>query len=646
MAPRWPLSGLLAMPPSIRPLLLLASTIQIQPLSPPLLVQTQTRQFSTSPSQYAKFRHSNIAAFSIPEFRNAPPNAIPPEQLFEHAFLLNAPDAPVEEGLRTLFTKTPASFYYGNPDFYHLRKNTRIPEICILGRSNVGKSSLVNALANRQTNELARVSKSAGKTRSINAYGFGPPSQLPKELTGAQYKGKEDLPKHTFYLVDMPGYGRNSLYEWGRNITLYLNKRSAVRGAVLLIDALAGPKRTDWDALNLLGTAGLRTAFVITKADKVVTPDRLRDTILHLQNGIRDIENLLAAENKWTWDTEIYVTAAGARDPAVVSATATTARLAVAKLAGLVGDTRPKEERNRRWGGKVVSFEELMSVPVKATSTARAQNVDTNTLDRPANISSRAPSLPEEDPGGLTSPVAPNTGHASGRQNISIHGPSRPRTDSSLNNPTARNPTTSNPPSRSFHATGILDGSSPCPEELRALIEEFWVDLKANENTARDRARKRKLELEGRSPRPPHKSREQELRHKGQSRFPEQTKRFHMIKENRLRREMMRLQIQEEKQRRKEMGLDYADLDSTGDIEARGGAGRRRPQRDMDDGMDDEFGPPASETSSRFAKGSGSKARGAQKPKPEQEEELDPFEAKFLRKRVGDGGVQDQGPSF
>ncbi|RYP24993.1 hypothetical protein DL765_000221 [Monosporascus sp. GIB2] len=597
------------------------------------------------PALAATGEYSNIAAFSIPEFRNAPPNAIPPEQLFEHAFLLNAPDTPVEEGLRALFTKTPASFHYGNQDFYHLRKNTRIPEICILGRSNVGKSSLVNALANRQASELARVSRTAGKTRSMNAYGFGPPPQLPKELTGAQYKGKEDLPKHTFYLVDMPGYGHASLREWGKNITLYLNKRSAVRGAVLLIDAQAGPKRTDWDALNLLSTAGLRTAFIITKADKVKAPDSLRDTILRLRNGIRDIEHLLTAENKWAWDTEIYVTAAGARDPAVASATASTARLAVAKLAGLVGDTRPKEERNRRWGGKVVSFEELMSVPAKATFTTSAQTDGTNALDRPANTNTRAPSLPEEDSGDLNPPVVLNTEHALVQQNISIHGPSRPRTDSSLNNPTARNATT-NPPSRSFHTTGILDDSSPCPEELRALIDEFWADLKANENTARDRARKRKLELESRSPRPPHKNREQELLYRGQSRFPEQTKRFHAIKENRLRREMMRLQIREEKQRRKEMGLDYADLDSAWDTEARGGATRRRLQRDMDDGMDDESGPPASGKSSRFAKGSGSKAKGAQKPEPEQEEELDPFEAEFLRKRVGDDGVQDQGPSF
>ncbi|OTA94174.1 hypothetical protein M434DRAFT_58820, partial [Hypoxylon sp. CO27-5] len=164
----------------------------------------------------------------------------------------------------------PPTFQYGESDFYKLKKNTRVPEVCVLGRSNVGKSSFVNALAGRHSNVLAYVSSKAGKTRAMNTYGFGP-ALLPKDVAAqaAEYKGKEEIPTHAFYLVDMPGYGHASLKEWGHNITLYLTKRVGVKGAIVLIDAEVGPKQTDLQLLELLSSAGKRTAIVLTKADKV-----------------------------------------------------------------------------------------------------------------------------------------------------------------------------------------------------------------------------------------------------------------------------------------------------------------------------------------------------------------------------------------
>ncbi|KAH7029505.1 P-loop containing nucleoside triphosphate hydrolase protein, partial [Microdochium trichocladiopsis] len=212
----------------------------------------------------------------------------------------------------------PATFYYGNPDFYHLRKNTRTPEVCILGRSNVGKSSLVNAVANRMGSELARVSKKAGHTKTINAYGFGPAPRPEKGevVLSDEFKGKEEMPKHMFFLVDMPGYGHGSLQEWGKNIALYLQKRTALKGAVMLIDAEVGPKESDWDAIELMANAGLRTAIVLTKADKVKSGNEgLLKTCRKVWDGIRRIESQLAESNKkWTWEKEFYVTASGAND--------------------------------------------------------------------------------------------------------------------------------------------------------------------------------------------------------------------------------------------------------------------------------------------------------------------------------------------
>ncbi|KAI2618556.1 hypothetical protein GGS26DRAFT_380764 [Hypomontagnella submonticulosa] len=358
------LKALLAMPASLR-LALLSTPSRIRP--------TQRTLFLTGNARYyASSKYPNIAAFLIPEFRTAQPTEITPDDLFKTSSVPSAADNPLQDELATLFTKNPPLFQYGESDFYKLKKNTRVPEVCILGRSNVGKSSFVNALANRNNNVLAYVSSKAGKTRAINTYGFGP-APSPKDIASqaAEYKGKEDIPTHAFYLVDMPGYGHASLKEWGHNITLYLTKRVGVKGAIVLIDAEVGPKQTDLYLLELLSSAGKRTAIVLTKADKVKGGiNGLRDTCIKLWDAIREIENKQKNESDgWPWEREIFVTAVGARDHAIAASTVTTARLAVARLAGLVRDNRPKEERNQKWSGKVVSFEDLQYMPSMVKET-------------------------------------------------------------------------------------------------------------------------------------------------------------------------------------------------------------------------------------------------------------------------------------
>lgn len=631
------LSVFLAMPASIRPLLLVAAGGATRVAS--------RRQISTScPRRSNKLKYQNVAAFSISEFRTSEPTEITPEQLFESSFLPDAPDTPLDEGLRTLFTKNPATFYYGNQDFYYLKKNTRIPEICILGRSNVGKSSVVNALANRQTNELARVSKRAGKTRSINAYGFGPPPLLPKELTGAQYKGKEDLPKHTFYLVDMPGYGFASLAEWGRNVTLYLTKRIAIKGAILLIDAEAGPKATDWHALNLLATAGLRTAFVITKVDKIKTPDRLRETISKLLSGVRDVEFGLAADSKWSWDRELYVTAVGSHIPEVVNATVTTARLAVAKLAGLVEDTQPKEEKGKKWGGKVVSFEELLYAPGKAASVSTSSESDSHTADIPGTSA-------------VQSPFTANEGRALGHQN-NFQGSIRPRIDSFIRDLASHLPTV-NPQVRTFHTSSAYYSPAsdrrPKSAELVKTVSDFWNELKASENSPRDRARKKKLELESRPSRSK-RDREKEIRNREKKRFPKQTERVHVVKENRLVREDRKAQLQEQRARMKQREEEAAAWTTTKQPSKE----EMEDKEEEEDDDDDDYVFTLPKKPVAHKKGSGSKGKDkdkgkgkgkgkgvAQKQKKKVEVELDPFEAQFLKKQEPVNEVaRKQKPSF
>jgi GTP-binding protein len=125
------------------------------------------------------------------------------------------------------------------------------PEIAFAGRSNVGKSSLINALVGRKS--LARVSVTPGRTRELNFFTLGKDA--------------------AFYLVDMPGYGyaRASKAEvkgWTRLITEYLKGRRELKRVFLLIDARHGIKPNDRETMKLLDEAAVSYQAVLTKADK------------------------------------------------------------------------------------------------------------------------------------------------------------------------------------------------------------------------------------------------------------------------------------------------------------------------------------------------------------------------------------------
>ncbi len=124
------------------------------------------------------------------------------------------------------------------------------PEVAFAGRSNVGKSSLVNALTGRRT--LARVSSTPGRTRQINFFDLG------GRLT----------------LVDLPGYGfaraaNSEIKAWTALVRAYLRGRSGLRRVCLLIDARHAPKPADEDVMTLLDRAAVVFQVVLTKADKL-----------------------------------------------------------------------------------------------------------------------------------------------------------------------------------------------------------------------------------------------------------------------------------------------------------------------------------------------------------------------------------------
>ena len=125
------------------------------------------------------------------------------------------------------------------------------PEIAFAGRSNVGKSSLINALTSRKM--LARVSVTPGRTRELNFFALGPEQEL--------------------YLVDMPGYGyakapKSAVKGWTQLIQDYLKGRRQLKRVFLLIDARHGIKPNDRDTMKLLDEAAMSYQAVLTKADK------------------------------------------------------------------------------------------------------------------------------------------------------------------------------------------------------------------------------------------------------------------------------------------------------------------------------------------------------------------------------------------
>jgi len=126
------------------------------------------------------------------------------------------------------------------------------PEIAFVGRSNVGKSSLINLLLGRTATKVARVSNTPGATRAIHFYAVGEP----------------------FFLVDLPGYGyakmsRTLSAEISAYVTDYLTNRRSLKMVCVLVDARHGFKDSDRAMIDVLAQAGVSVLVTLTKGDKV-----------------------------------------------------------------------------------------------------------------------------------------------------------------------------------------------------------------------------------------------------------------------------------------------------------------------------------------------------------------------------------------
>lgn len=150
----------------------------------------------------------------------------------------------------------PVTFLKSAPKLEFLPEPT-VPEIAFAGRSNVGKSSLINALVNR--NNLARASNTPGRTQELNFFDVGSPA--------------------LFRIVDMPGYGYAkapvaTVKQWRYLINDYLRGRVVLKRVFVLIDSRHGIKDVDHDIMGMLDSAAISYRIVLTKTDKIKASER------------------------------------------------------------------------------------------------------------------------------------------------------------------------------------------------------------------------------------------------------------------------------------------------------------------------------------------------------------------------------------
>jgi GTP-binding protein len=155
------------------------------------------------------------------------------------------------------------------------------PEFAFIGRSNVGKSSLINMLTQRKN--LAKTSSTPGKTQTINHF----------------------LINKKWYLVDLPGYGYATVSKttkegWSQMIESYFKQRENVYCTFILIDSRLEPQKKDIDFINWLGGLGVPIALVLTKIDKIKQSE--------LAKSKKNFENRLL--NDWEELPPVFITSA------------------------------------------------------------------------------------------------------------------------------------------------------------------------------------------------------------------------------------------------------------------------------------------------------------------------------------------------
>ncbi|KAI9688391.1 MAG: hypothetical protein M1822_001340 [Bathelium mastoideum] len=206
------------------------------------------------------------------------------------------------------FAAGNARFLFSASQFRTFPSDSLSPEVAFLGRSNVGKSSLLNALLNRSAQELAHVSSKPGRTRTMNVFAVGGEGGGLRQRKRVPRKGERDkdaeserwIGRGGLSIVDMPGYGKGSRDEWGEQILKYLCHRKQMRRAFLLVDAEHGLKNADSQLLDILHNNYVPHQIILSKVDKILgikskTPsdEKLGRRLGHLRNLCKQVQEKL-----------------------------------------------------------------------------------------------------------------------------------------------------------------------------------------------------------------------------------------------------------------------------------------------------------------------------------------------------------------
>ncbi|KAH7562438.1 hypothetical protein BM1_01958 [Bipolaris maydis] len=182
----------------------------------------------------------------------------------------------------TIAQKTQANHFFTNNSKnakllrsvaqFRLFPESDVPEVAFVGRSNVGKSSLLNAVVNADIKALlARTSSTPGFTKTMNLYGLGAGNGV---TIKKQPNGRDKIVGiGGLTIVDMPGYGEGSLSSWGVEIMKYISNRKQLRRVFVLLDAEHGIKDKDRSLLASLRLAGVSHQVILSKLDKLYIPN-------------------------------------------------------------------------------------------------------------------------------------------------------------------------------------------------------------------------------------------------------------------------------------------------------------------------------------------------------------------------------------
>ncbi|CAG8976392.1 hypothetical protein HYALB_00012539 [Hymenoscyphus albidus] len=225
----------------------------LRQLAPPKCTRTSPlnllpRLFTTSSRS-----HDGIVRYDrVPP--KPPPRVDTPQLLPHHLSYHWDTTPPTKDQLlhaSKFFKFRPPTFLWSAAEFKKMDFGDS-PEVCFLGRSNVGKSSLLNTLLCKR---IAHTSSKPGRTKLMNAFAVG---------------GAEDNGKNRLVVLDMPGYGKGGRSEWGTEILKYLGKRRQLKRAFLLLDASHGIKKSDKQIIELFKERSVPYQIIFAKADRIL----------------------------------------------------------------------------------------------------------------------------------------------------------------------------------------------------------------------------------------------------------------------------------------------------------------------------------------------------------------------------------------